>query len=57
MSYPIQPPPTDADLVEFIIEWLAKRERAKVTLTVYKSESSQRTLTIDRREAGKRKEA
>ncbi len=49
MAYPIFPPPTDDDLAEFFVGWLAKRSRAKVSLTIYKSDSLHHTLTIDGR--------
>lgn len=49
MAYAVLPAPTDEDLAEYMVEWLARRLRAKVTLTIYKSDVRSHTLTIDRR--------
>jgi hypothetical protein len=51
MAKPYIPPPSDDDLLEYIINLIAHRKRAKVTVTIEISETRKHTLSIDKRGA------
>ena len=49
MTYLSMPPPGIEDLIADLVIWIAKNQRAKVSLTVWRSESKHYTEEYDAR--------